>query len=79
MEIGARDAQGLPLLAKAAPRQSYAPMAGITRAFQPRGPTPMEPGREQVRVRALNKRHPGKFYFAFFTTKDSTVIHNEGG
>ena len=28
MEVGSRDAQRLPLLAKPAPRQSYAPMAG---------------------------------------------------
>ena len=28
MEVGAKDVQGLPLLAKPAPRQSYAPMAG---------------------------------------------------
>ena len=28
MKVSARDVQGLPLLAKPAPRQSYAPMAG---------------------------------------------------
>ena len=28
VEVGAWDVQGLPLLAKPAPRQSYAPMAG---------------------------------------------------
>ena len=28
VEVGARDVQGLPLLAKPAPRQNYAPMAG---------------------------------------------------
>ena len=28
MEVGARDVQGLPLLAQPAPRQSYSPMAG---------------------------------------------------
>ena len=35
MGEGARDVQGLPLFAKPAPRQSYASMAGKTRAFQP--------------------------------------------
>ena len=28
VEVGARDVQGLPLLAQPAPRQSYTPMAG---------------------------------------------------
>ena len=34
MEVGARNVQGLPFLAKQAPRQSYAPMAPVTLIYQ---------------------------------------------
>ena len=44
MGEGARDVQRLPLFAKPAPRQSYASMAGKTRAFQPWARAPTEPG-----------------------------------
>ena len=39
MEVGAREVQGLPLLAKPAPRQSYAPMVGTPVPYSNEPPT----------------------------------------
>ena len=42
--MGAWDVQALPPLARPAPRQSYAPMAGKPVPSSHEAPTPMEPG-----------------------------------
>ena len=44
VEVGARDVQGLPLLAKPAPRQNYVPMASKPASSSHEAPTSMEPG-----------------------------------
>ena len=44
VEVGARDVQGLPLLAQPTPRQSHAPHGWQTCTLQPWAPTPTEPG-----------------------------------
>ena len=42
--MGAWDVQALPPLARPAPRQSYAPMAGKPVPSSHEAPTPMKPG-----------------------------------
>ena len=46
--MGAWDVQALPPLARPAPRQSYAPMAGKPVPSSHEAPTPMEPGTRQT-------------------------------
>ena len=50
MEVGARDVQGLPPMARPAPRQSYAPMAGKP------APSSHEPPRQAEGTSELNSK-----------------------